>query len=174
MAPLYLVANATPFLAAVLNSPVTWYCLRKTCTDLQNGFLQALLQYQRQLPIPISTPDQQRHCETLATAIIALHKPANADFPNRLAAIALFEQWLNGLIYELYFPAELHARNLHLHNLSAPHLSGCSDAVNGDMPNATLTALHTLISDYKHPLRAALNDLQNLEEIQTIEAIDKK
>jgi hypothetical protein len=145
-----------------------------TSPDLQGGFIQASVETQGGIPIPSATPDQQQHCETLATAIIALHKPANADFPNRLAAIALFEQWLNGLIYELYFPAELHARNLHLHNLSAPHLSGCSDAVNGDMPNATLTALHTLISDYKHPLRAALNDLQNLEEIQTIEAVDKK
>ncbi|HOD99751.1 MAG TPA: Eco57I restriction-modification methylase domain-containing protein [Kiritimatiellia bacterium] len=171
---LHFIAEANKYIVSVLNSPVVWYYLRMTSPDLQGGFIQASVETQGGIPIPSATPDQQQHCETLATAIIALHKPANADFPNRLAVIALFEQWLNGLIYELFFPAELHARNLHLHTLSAPHLSGCSGAVNGDMSNATLSALHTLISDYKHPLRAALNDLQNLEEIQTIEAVDKK
>ncbi len=169
---LYFVAGANRFLAAVLNSPVIWYCLRKSCTDLQNGFLQALRQYQEQLPIPNVTPEQQHFCELLAAAIIELNKPINVALPNRLTAIPFFEQWLNGLIYELYFTAELHARNLRIYDLSRPILVTVTPSPH-PAPN-DITALYNQIADYRHPLRAALNDLQNLEEIQTIESVDKK
>ena len=45
---------------------------------------------------------------------------------------AYFEQWLNGLVYELFFPAELHARQLRLFEATArlnpPALKKLSDA----------------------------------------------
>ncbi|MCR4322021.1 MAG: hypothetical protein NUV74_17010 [Candidatus Brocadiaceae bacterium] len=43
---LYFATPATQYLAAILNSKVNWFYLSLLCTDLANGFLQALLQYQ--------------------------------------------------------------------------------------------------------------------------------
>ena len=89
-----------------------------------------------QFPIPPATPDQQRWCERLAEALIWLHgKGASApcrpksggrdlaplpsdNAPHGLMA-AYFEQWLNGLVYELFFPGELHARKLKLFDETA-------------------------------------------------------
>jgi hypothetical protein len=42
---------------------------------------------------------------------------------------AYFERWLNGLVYELFFPGELHARKLTLFDATAtlapPNLAVC-------------------------------------------------
>ena len=82
---------------------------------------------------------------------------------------AYFEQWLNGLVYELFFPAELHTRNLHLFDetakLNPPALEQLSNA-------QKLTRLNELFEkayDIKAPLRAMLFDLRSLETIRIIE-----
>jgi hypothetical protein len=41
----FCIGGAEPFLAGILNSPCAWWFLTRTCTDLQNGYLQALLVY---------------------------------------------------------------------------------------------------------------------------------
>ena len=118
---LYFASRVTPFVAVVANSPINWWYLTQTCTDLQNGYLQALRQYQEDIPIPPASIDQQRWCTRLAEALILLHGPAmkmaKADSFGLMTAY--FEQWANGLVYELFFPGELHARKLKLFDETA-------------------------------------------------------
>ena len=66
-------------------------------------------------PVPAASVEEQQWCERLAEALIFLHRPevAAAAGPVSLMA-AWFEQWLNGLVYELFFRAELHARHLRI------------------------------------------------------------
>ena len=84
---------------------------------------------------------------------------------------AYFEQWLNGLVYELFFPAELHARNLRLFEATAqlnpPALEKLSDA----QKLTRLTEVFTQAYDIKAPLRALLFDLRSLETIRIIEGV---
>ena len=79
-----------------------------------------------------------------------------------------FEQWLNGLVYELFFPGELHSRNLHLFTTTAALAFPAPDA-----PDylAHLQAAFTRAHDLKHPLRAQLADLQTIEEVRIIEGV---
>ncbi len=80
-----------------------------------------------------------------------------------------WEQILNGLVYELYFPEELHAAGLRLFDLVAA----------ADLPDVTQlpekSRLSTLrkkfeeLYDIEHPLRAALFSLGNLETVRIIE-----
>ncbi len=171
---LYFASRVTPFIAAVTNSPLNWWYLTQTCTDLQGGFLQGLRQYQEQIPIPLALPAQQAFCELLAEALIWLHRPAVnkvKDVPAGLM-IAYLEQWLNGLVYELFFPGELHARKLKLFDetarLALPDLSKLSDA----RKLTALQELHATAYDKEGTLRAMLFDLKSLDVVRVIEGGD--
>lgn len=83
--------------------------------------------------------------------------------------LAYWEQILNGLVYELYLPEELHAAGLRLFDLVTA----------ADLPDITQlpekSRLSTLrkkfeeVYDIDHPLRAALFSLGNLETVRIIE-----
>ncbi|MBX3734775.1 MAG: hypothetical protein KF791_19535 [Verrucomicrobiae bacterium] len=83
--------------------------------------------------------------------------------------VAYWEQVLNGLVYELYFPDELHAAGLHLFNLVAqaapPNITELPEK---DRLNTLRTKFEELY-DIEHPLRAALFTLGNLETVRIIE-----
>jgi hypothetical protein len=172
---LYFASRVTPFAVAVLNSPVNWWFLTHTCTDLANGFLQGLRQYQEQIPIPAATAEQRRQCERLAEALIWLHSPAGAkktgDAPVGLM-VAYFEQWLNGLVYELFFPGELHARKLTLFDATAklnpPDLSKVPER----QKLARLQELHAVAE--KSALAGILEELRKVEEVRIIEEAGKQ
>lgn len=161
------IADASPGLAGILNSSVTWFFLRQICTDLQNGFIQAHNENIAAIPIPATTPEQLALCEALSGALIHLHKPEAASLPERGLMVAWFEQWLNGLVYELFFPGELHARQLHLFAETAKFLP------DGKLPPKRIPEVFAASRDMKRPLRAMLTDLTTLEEVRLIEAAGK-
>jgi len=121
-----------------------------------------------QLPIPPATPAQTQLVERLSEYLIWLHgpdAPSATDAPQAGLMRAYFEQWLNGLVYELFFPDELHARRLHLFaetaKLAPPPVAELKKAQN-------LRAFFTRAYDAKGPLRAQLFSLQSLEVVRLI------
>jgi adenine-specific DNA-methyltransferase len=128
--------------------------------------------YVSQLPIPAASTDQQRWCERLAEALIWLHGRATVKKASNVpvaSMCAFFEQWLNALVYELFFPDELHGRKLTLFaettRLSPPNLSTISDL-------QKLTRLHALFEqayDSHATLRSMLFSLRSLEVVRLIE-----
>jgi len=161
------IADATPGLAGILNSSVSWFFLKQICTDLQNGFIQAHNENIAAIPIPATTPEQKELCEALSGALIELHKPDLASLTERGLIVSWFEQWLNGLVYELFFPGELHARGLHLFAETAKLLPDAK------LLRKDITEIFTASRDFKRPLRAMLTDLQTIEEVRLIESAGK-
>lgn len=169
---LYLIAGITPYVAAILNSNVNWYFLCQLSTDLQNGYLQALRQYQIQSPIPDISGWKKDITERMSKALIWLNK---ADTLSKIGTssglmIAFFEQWLNGLIYELFLPEELHERKLRFFDYSKTM----------GLPNdEDLNYAGRLEECFQHaynlsqPLRAMLADLRTIEEVRIIEESGK-
>lgn len=93
---LYLASRVRPYIVAILNSRVNWYFLRSLSTDLQNGYLQALLQYQEQIPVPNAPPEEQTALEELVGQI----REAKAADPE--ADVAALEQEIDDRVYRLY------------------------------------------------------------------------
>ncbi|OAI41968.1 hypothetical protein AYO41_04980 [Verrucomicrobia bacterium SCGC AG-212-E04] len=92
----HFIAGANLFLVAILNSSVCWWFLTQICTDLQNGYLQALIEYQVQIPIPAATPTQQKPVDRLVERILAAkQRDAGAD-------VSAWERELNALVHSLY------------------------------------------------------------------------
>lgn len=116
-----LIPPSVPYCLAILNSNVSWWITRQSFASRQGGFFEFKPMYVAKIPIPQPSSDQQRWCERLAEALIWLHGLAAGRAGNAPIASmkAYFEQWLNGLVYELFFPDELHARKLTLFNETA-------------------------------------------------------
>ncbi|PKN29312.1 MAG: hypothetical protein CVU64_08875 [Deltaproteobacteria bacterium HGW-Deltaproteobacteria-21] len=167
------IAKGTPFLAGVLNSSVSWWALVQTCTDLQNGYLQAHNENVAQIPIPPATIDQQRWCERLAEALIWFHGPTQKKVKDESPSlmIAYLEQWLNGLVYELFFPGELHARKLELFDETAKLNPPDLVKIPQSRKQEALRELFTKAYDANAVLRAMLFDLSSLEVVRVIEDV---
>ena len=71
-----------------------------------------------------------------------------------------FERLLNGLIYELFFPDELHSKRVRL-------FEACATAGVNESMDATAVASTIFKND--HPIYAMLFDLQALDVVRTIE-----
>lgn len=159
------------FVGAILNSPVSFWVATQLFASKQGGFWDFEPRYSTQWPIPSATPAQKFLCEQLTGALIDLHKPEATGLPERGLMVAYLEQWLNGLVYELFFPAELHARHLHLFDESAkpenriPDLSGLEPTARFDLIKTCFQRVY----DIKHPIREMLFSLRSIEEIRIIE-----
>jgi adenine-specific DNA-methyltransferase len=160
------------WLLGVLNSPaVFWFCTQISNT-IRGGFVRFIRQYVEQIPIPSATPEQQRSCELLAEALTLLHNRGESGrvegAPFSLMA-AYFEQWLNGLVYELFFTEELHAHHLHLFDetakLAPPDLSRLGERDRLDR----LQEVFAKAYDINAPLRAMLFSLASVESVRVIE-----
>ena len=123
------------------------------------------------MPIPSATKIQQTLCESLANAIVWLfsnHESNTNQSPHGLIG-AYFQQWLNGLVYELYFPSEMHERNLFL----------CDETtklrlrdLNMNREKVKLSRLREVFEtayDSNSTLRTMLHSVRSLEVVRIIE-----
>ena len=155
------------WLLGVLNSPVSFWFLQQVSNTIRGGFVRFIRQYVEQLPIPNAAPDQTLLIQRLSEILIWLHGP-NAPTGNPQCGLiaAYFEQWLNGLVYELYFADELHARQLYLFvetaKLAPPSVSELAKGLN-------LQAFFGRAYEPSGLLRAQLNSLPSLDVVRLIE-----
>ncbi len=158
------ISEEAPFLAAIVNSPIAFWFATQVFATKQGGFWDFEPRYSSQWPIPDATPEQKAICTTLAGALIELHKSETAKLPERELMVSWFEQWLNGLVYELFFPGEVHARKLHLFAETAKLLPSAK------LSRARIAEVFAASRDMKRPLRAMLTDLATIEEVRLIES----
>lgn len=170
----YFIPAAEVWMTPLLNSSVVEWFYAQVSNKVRGGYMRAFSDYMRQIPIPRTTSVQQSLCVTLAEALIWLHSPTGKkakDAPTGLM-IAYLEQWLNGLVYELFFPGELHARKLKLFDETAkmnpPDLTKLRA---GDKLTA-LQELHDKAYAKDATLRAMLFDLKSLDVVRVIEDVD--
>lgn len=135
--------------------------------------MRAFTDYVRQIPIPTAEKTQRELLGVLVDMLTSLtrHFAANpaAQTTRDPLMVAYWERVLNGLVYELYFPEELHAAGLRLFDLVA----------SADLPDVTALAekdrLPRLrqkfeeLHDGAHPLKVALQKLQTLVTVRIIE-----
>lgn len=143
-----MIAGADQFVVAVLNSVVAWWFLKATSTDLAGGFLQAHNYNQFSIPIPVASAAQRGIAIALVDAIRAG------------VSLSEYERLLNGLVYELFFPEDLHDRNIRL-------FDACIDA--GIRDGMDSQALAAEIFHPRHPIYGQLFEIQTLEVVRLIE-----
>ncbi|MDD5260310.1 MAG: N-6 DNA methylase [Methylacidiphilales bacterium] len=146
------VTSEIDFLLAQLNSSVLFWLIRKTAATKQGGFYEFKPMYVEALPIVSATEIQKRLVERIVSILIS-----GGTTP-------LLESILNALIYELYFPEELHIANLRFFDLVDK--TGLPEA--GDAK--AITAFTQVMTDPNHVLRRALFTLGSLPIVRLIES----
>jgi hypothetical protein len=91
--------------------------------------------------------------------------------PRAPLVAAYFEQWVNALIYELFFAEELHAADIRLFDL----FPECNLSSLDSVPNLAAKRLDFALEELArlsrsgHPLRIGLERVQTLDLVRTIE-----
>jgi hypothetical protein len=165
------VPQSPSFALAIVNSQVSWWITCKSFASRQGGFYEFKPMYVTQLPIPSATAVEQDCCEKLALALMWIYGQGREtmwDMDRRGLNIEVLEKWLNGLVYELYFPEELHAQKIRLleetRSLNLPDMNKLSDR----RKKALLDELVEKIAETKSRIGSMLNDLEKVEEVRII------
>jgi adenine-specific DNA-methyltransferase len=168
----YFIPIRQKWLVALLNSGSIEWFYSQISNRVRGGYLRAFSDYMQHVPIPPAAPEQCRWCERLAEALIWLHGQTTARKASSAPVASMrayFEQWLNALVYELFFPDELHGRKLTLFEetarLNPPDLSTIPEP-------QKLARLHELFEqayDSHATLRSLLFSLRSLELVRIIE-----
>ncbi len=162
------------YVLALANSGVLDFYWRQISTPLRGGFYRYFTQFIEQLPIPESTLLQRGITESLVDYILWLHqqpsvKDAERKNPQDPLMPSYFEQLVNALVYELFFPQELHDAGLHFFDLiqaeALPQLDKLAESER--LPRLRKVFQTTYATDHK--LRQALYRLASLDLIRTIE-----
>ena len=82
------------------------------------------------------------------------------------------EQLINGLVYELFFPDDLHAAGIRLFDACERENITRLATLQGEALQTEAEALVERIFSNSHPIYAMLFDLQTLDVVRIIEARD--
>ncbi|MBY4591959.1 Eco57I restriction-modification methylase domain-containing protein [Rhizobium sp. 8Z] len=152
-----VVSDEWRFLSACLNSSISWWIAQVNYAGRQGGFFEFKPMYVGQFPIPRA----EAHAKELLGVLV---DTLCVDHCN-----SAFEQLLNGLVYELYFPDDLHARGLTLFDAAmAADLIALSGLKSEALVAAAESFAHTHLAPGQ-PLRVMLSDLQTLDVVRIIE-----
>jgi hypothetical protein len=171
------VCDEPIFVCALTNSSLMSWVARRICATKDAGFLDFEPRYSSQFPIAHTSPSQRQIVTSSGSICHHLVNPKllpEQDFPRDPAMREFYERLLNGLVYELYLPEELHEAGLHLFDLvdaaQIPDLDALPAAKSD--PKQKLRLLREKfeeLADLRHPLRAALQKLSTLDSVRIIE-----
>ena len=157
----------------LLNSKVLWYFLTQTGYVLRGGYYTFKTNYLTPFPIPESNIKQQKVIELLVEYILYITKQpfyTSTDLAyaeERLMANFL-ENLINALVYELYFPDELHEAGKYFISLiekeNLPDLNSIQDD-----KLSVLKQITQRLTDKDHPLYVNLFFLDSVSVVRVIE-----
>jgi len=169
----FFIPDAPMFFLAIFNSQVCSYFLHTYTGVPKGGFLGLHTPIINEVPIPPADAAQKACIERLVEYLLWLHREVlpQAELAGSAGATLLagyFEQWVNALVYELFFPEPLHAAGLHFFRLAEQAELPVLSEIKGGELAAVLTKFEELYAPH-HPLRQGLFALDSIEEIRIIE-----
>lgn len=163
-------------LLGILNSTVLDFYHHRIASQMRGGWFSYESRFIKNLPIAPSSPAQQAVLIRLSEWLLWLHAQPSVAESSREHPVdpdiaAYIEQWVNALVYELYFPAEIRAAGLQFfeltESLKLPALDSLPTAAADRLER--FRKLHKEWSGQGHRLRIALEKLRTLDLVRTIE-----
>jgi hypothetical protein len=164
---------SSAYLLAIINSSAIRFYWTNRFGDDRKTFPKIKGEYLKLLPIPFGLQTQRSIIEGLVEYLLSLHREAltNGELAEGTGARLLagyFEQWVNALVYELFFPEPLHAAGLQFFLLAEQARLRPLSAMKGNELVELRAKFEELYSP-KHPLRQGLFALDSIKEIRIIE-----
>jgi hypothetical protein len=160
-------------MVVLVSAAVMYWVSKKGDKAKQALFPRITMNTIRKIPVPSNVFEHSDILSRLADYILWSNEhfakaPANQSTRDPLMLV-YWERVLNGLVYELYFPEEMHGAGLHLFNIVVQtHLPEIS-AITETQRLPRLRKLFEALHDGAHPLRIALDKLQTLDTVRIIE-----
>ena len=167
-----LPTNSLAIVGILQSNAIKWWAHTDQGVPF-GGFLRLKAQYMERCPIPNMNEQQEHLISRLVEYLLWLHREVlpQAELAGNAGATLLagyFEQWVNALVYELFFPEPLHAAGLHFFRLAEQaKLPALSEIEGREL--AALRAKFEELYAPNHPLRQGLFALDSIEEIRIIE-----
>ncbi|WP_353228921.1 TaqI-like C-terminal specificity domain-containing protein [Novosphingobium sp.] len=153
-----IVSDEWRYILACLNSSVSWWVSQALYAGRAGGFFEFKPMYISEFPIPKSPGSD---CTEVIGVLVDI---LTANYSN-----PAFEQLLNSLIYELYFPDNLHARGLYPLNFACEVGLQWLSGLEGDKLASAAADFAQENLAPGQPLRVMLSDLQTLDVVRIIE-----
>jgi len=169
----FFIPNAPKALLALMNSTVASFFLHTLSGVPPGGFLALQLNIIEPLPIPNWTAAERKVLETLTDYLLYLYgqdvqRVSEPSGEHSVLLAGYFEQWINALVYELFFPDTLHHADLHFFQLADDINLRVWDDIRANAASALSGVFETLYQP-GHALRKSLYRLDSLEIVRTIE-----
>ncbi len=159
----FFIPNGSLYLLALMNSKVARFFYHTLSGVPIGGFFETRKPIIEKLPIPSVENWQKEIIEKLVDYILFLTKPDGEKL-----VVNYFESIINGMVYELFLPEELHAADKRFFEpLLQEKLPALADHAGGELK--VIHKLFDRLSGVNHPVRNNLYFLSNLESIRIIE-----
>jgi hypothetical protein len=170
----YFIPGAEKWILACLLSKVTLFYVQKVLGSDEGGFIRLFTIHVEKFPLPKATPARKAQLIILADYLLWLYsndRNKRLDQQNSRQSLmtSYFEQLLNGLVYELFFPDELHAHKLFLFDYTEKAKLPALDMLPKAKRTAALQEAFKRIYDQNHPIRGCLFSLSSLPTVRLIE-----
>jgi len=170
---LFFIPSPSLYLLGILNSQVIQFFFFQISPTIRGDFLRFKSLYVGQIPIPDAKPAQKALISQIVDYIIHLKKQPFTDSDDLGHArdqvmVKYFEQMIDGLVYELYLPDDLHQADKYFFKLLLDENLPRLEEIKGDKLSA-LRGMFERLFDKKHPARKNLFFLDSLETIRIIE-----
>jgi len=167
-APSPIIGGGGRYLLAVLNSTIGDYYIRSLGVTRSGGYFEYKPMFVEKLPVPEIKDTDRKPYEILADYVLFTTKQGQ-----KLQS-AYFEQLIDGLVYELYFPDELKATEKEI----LPHLGDLKpikDEMTKEEKLAIIQREFDRLYDPGHTVRNHLETLDSVDVVRTIrEALQRK
>ena len=159
------------YLLGILNSKLANYYYNLRYKSTKKVFSEIQARSVKQIPIPLSDFTTQNLIQKIVEYLLFLNSLEKEDLGHSLK-LSYFEQVIDGVVYELYFPELLqqHQRTIieQLGELpSLTHLKEESEKMN------VVEKVFNRLNDKTHPVRNNLFFMKNIKEIALIEGINQ-
>lgn len=156
-----VVSEEWRYLLAILNSSLSWWLTQQSFASKQGGFFEFKPMYVSQVSIPNANDSQKATISSLVDTILA-----------GVSEVPRFEQLINGLVFELFFPDDLHRANIRLFDACEKAGTAKLAILKGNAMTDAANDLSTRIFSSKHEIYGMLFDLQGLPVVRLIEGRD--
>jgi hypothetical protein len=166
--------QSSTFLLGLLNSAVLDWFLHQFTTSMRGGWFSYEARYIRGLPIPEADAAQKATIEHLVEYLLWLHRlrgPSDAATESKDVTLvaAYFEQLVNALVYELFFPEPLHNAGLQFFRLAEhANIRPLSEVQRGQEFSEVRAKFEELYAS-DNRMRQSLFALDSIEEVRIIE-----
>ncbi len=160
-APSPLIGDGDRCLLALLNSTVADYYIRSLGVTRSGGYFEYKPMFVEKLPVPKIDTERKKPFHILADYTLLITKK------DQKLQSAYFEQLIDGLVYELYFPDEIRAAGKEI----LPHmgeLPPLSNAMSDKEKLAVIQSEFERLYEPRHPVR---NHIETLDSVAVVKII---